>query len=188
MAACCVAVRFVASGQIGYLSLGDRDGLSIPVRIDAPIVSRSSSQKIVDYRKITIGVPVVMVPRKPVQNAFMERLSGWFVPRPALPLNRRRLIRAAAAECDTGGRRSGFARLLLSGRFGRANVGAGHRPFLLPLQLLVGFGLFGPVALSTLKTIIRFAHQQSPDDFELRSRAPFVDTRLAAASAHLLDQ
>src|SRR5215472_13006675 len=115
-------------------------------------------------------------------------LSGWFVPRPAFLLNRRRLIRAAAAECDTGGRRSGFARLVLSGRFGRADVGAGHRPFLLPLQLLVGFGLFGPVALSTLKTIIRFAHQQSPDDFELRSRAPFVDTRLAAASAHLLDQ
>jgi len=184
----CGTVRFVATGQPGYLRLGDQDGLSLPVRIDAPIVPRSSSQKIVDYRKIAIGMPGVMVPRRPLQNAFMERLSGWFVPPPALPLNRRRLIRAAAAECDTGGRRSGFARLVLSGRFGRADVGAGHRPFLLPLQLLVGFGLFGPVALSTLKTIIRFAHQQSPDDFELRSRAPLVDTRLAAASAHLLDQ
>jgi hypothetical protein len=41
MAACCVAVHFVATGQPGYLSLGDRDGLSIPVRIDAPGVPRS---------------------------------------------------------------------------------------------------------------------------------------------------
>ena len=75
MAACCVAVRFVASGQIGYLSLGDRDGLSIPVRIDAPIVSRSSSQKIVYYRKIAIGMPVVVAPRKPAEYAFIENLS-----------------------------------------------------------------------------------------------------------------
>ena len=62
----CGAVRFVATGQPGYLKLGDQDGLSLPVRIDAPIVPRSSSQKVVDYHKIAIGMPVVMVPRKPV--------------------------------------------------------------------------------------------------------------------------
>jgi hypothetical protein len=47
----CGAVRFVATGQPSYLTLGDQDGLGLPVRIDAPIVPRSSSQKIVDYRK-----------------------------------------------------------------------------------------------------------------------------------------
>ena len=38
-------------------------------------------------------------------------------------------------------------------------LGPGRRPFLLPLQLLVVSGLFRAVALGTLKTIIRFAHQ-----------------------------
>jgi hypothetical protein len=33
----CGAVRFVATGQPGYLGLGDQDGLSLPARIDAPI-------------------------------------------------------------------------------------------------------------------------------------------------------
>ena len=37
----CGAVRLVATGQPGYLRLGDQDGLSLPVRIDAPIVPRS---------------------------------------------------------------------------------------------------------------------------------------------------
>jgi hypothetical protein len=37
----CGAVRFVATGQPGYLRLGEQDGLSLPVRIDAPIVPRS---------------------------------------------------------------------------------------------------------------------------------------------------
>jgi hypothetical protein len=55
------------------------------------------------------------------------------------------------SECDTGGRRSAFARLVLRGRFGSTVVGAGRRPFLLPLQLLVVFGLFRAVALGTLK-------------------------------------
>jgi hypothetical protein len=53
-----------------------------------------------------------IAPRKPVENAFMEGLSQCVVPCPALPaLNRWRFIIAAAVECDTGGRRSGFARL-----------------------------------------------------------------------------
>src|SRR6516165_11190103 len=111
-------------------------------------------------------MPVVVAPRKPVQDAFIERPSGWFVPRPALPLNRGRLIRAAAAECDAGGSRSGFARLVLRGRFRSTVVGAGRRPFLLSLQLLVVSGLFGAVAFGTLKAIIRFAHQQTPGDLE----------------------
>jgi hypothetical protein len=42
----CGAVRFVATSQPGYLKLGDQDGLSLPVRIDAPTVPRSSSQEI----------------------------------------------------------------------------------------------------------------------------------------------
>src|SRR5215469_4312494 len=90
-------------------------------------------------------------------------LSGWFVPRPAFLLNRRRLIRAA--ERDTGGRRSGFARLVFRDRFGGAVVGAGRRPFLLSLQFLLVSGLFRAVALGTLKAIIRFAHQWTPGDF-----------------------
>jgi hypothetical protein len=52
---------------------------------------------------------------------------------------------------------------------------------LLSLQLLVVSSFFGSIALGTLKAIIRFAHQQSPDHFELLPRAPFIDTRLAAA-------
>ena len=59
MAACCVAVRFVATGQPGYLSLGDQDGLGLPVRIDAPIGAEKPIPEIVDYRKIAIGIPVV---------------------------------------------------------------------------------------------------------------------------------
>src|SRR5262252_9338547 len=68
-----------------------------------------------------------------------------------------------------------FARLVLRRRFGSAVLGPGRRPFLLPLQLLVVSGLFRAVALGALKAIIRFAHQQSPDDFELRARGPFVN-------------
>jgi hypothetical protein len=40
-----------------------------------PIVPRSYSEKIVDYRKIAIGVSVVVAPRKPVENAFTESLN-----------------------------------------------------------------------------------------------------------------
>ena len=62
----CGAVRFVATGQPGDLTLADQHRLSLRARIDAPIVPR------VDYSKIAIGMPLVVVPRKPVQNAFME--------------------------------------------------------------------------------------------------------------------
>src|SRR5713101_2953531 len=55
----CGAVRFVATGQPGYLGLGDQDGLSLPVRIDAPIGTEKPIPEIVDYRKIAIGMPVV---------------------------------------------------------------------------------------------------------------------------------
>ena len=55
----CGAVRFVATGQPGYLRLGDQDGLSLPVRIDAPIGTEKPIPEIVDYRKIAIGIPVV---------------------------------------------------------------------------------------------------------------------------------
>jgi len=52
----------------------------------------------------------------------------------------------------------------------------------------LSFLAFSAVALGTLKAIIRFAHQQSPGDFELRPRATFVNTRLDAASDNFLDQ
>jgi len=39
--------------------LGDQDGLSLPVRIDAPIGTEKPIPEIVDYRKIAIGMPVV---------------------------------------------------------------------------------------------------------------------------------
>ena len=55
----CGAVRFVATGQPGYLGLGDQDGLGLPVCIDAPIGAEKPIPEIVDYRKIAIGMPVV---------------------------------------------------------------------------------------------------------------------------------
>ena len=55
----CGAVRFVATGQPGYLGLGDQDGLSLPTRINAPIGTEKPIPEIVDYRKIAIGMPVV---------------------------------------------------------------------------------------------------------------------------------
>ena len=55
----CGAVRFVAAGQPGYLGRGDQDGLSLSVRIDAPIGTEKPIPEIVDYRKIAIGMPVV---------------------------------------------------------------------------------------------------------------------------------
>jgi hypothetical protein len=59
---------------------------------------------------------------------------------------------------------------------------------LLSLQLLVVSSFFGAIALGTLKAIIRFAHQQSPDDFELRPRALLSTRGLPQLSADLLDQ
>ena len=41
------------------LGLGDQDGLSLPVRIDAPIGTEKPIPEIVDYRKIAIGMPVM---------------------------------------------------------------------------------------------------------------------------------
>src|SRR5215469_16435641 len=55
----CGTVRFLATGQPGYLRLGDQDGLSLPVRIDAPIGTEKPIPEIVNYRKIAIGMPVV---------------------------------------------------------------------------------------------------------------------------------
>jgi hypothetical protein len=55
----CGAVCFVATGQPRYLGPGDQDGLSLPVRIDAPIGTEKPIPEIVDYRKIAIGMPVV---------------------------------------------------------------------------------------------------------------------------------
>ena len=55
----CGAVRFMATGQPGYLRLGDQDGLSLPVRIDAPISTEKPIPEIVDHPKIAIGMPVV---------------------------------------------------------------------------------------------------------------------------------
>jgi hypothetical protein len=49
----------VATGQSGYLGRGDQDGLSLLVRIDAPIGAEKPIPEIVDYRKIAIGIPVV---------------------------------------------------------------------------------------------------------------------------------
>ena len=37
----------------------DQDGLSLAARIDAPIGTEKPIPKIVDYRKIVIGIPVV---------------------------------------------------------------------------------------------------------------------------------
>ena len=39
--------------------LTDQEGLSLPVRIDAPIGTEKPIPEIVDYRKIAIGIPVV---------------------------------------------------------------------------------------------------------------------------------
>jgi|SRR6516162_4636475 len=64
-----------------------------------------------------------------------------------------------------------FAQLVLRGWFGSVILGVGRRPFLLSPQLLVVSGLFSAVTLGTLKAIIRFAHKQSPDDFQLRPGA-----------------
>ena len=58
----CLAVRRGAlrrTGQSRHLRLGDRDGLGLPVRIDAPIGAEKPIPEIVDYRKIAIGIPVV---------------------------------------------------------------------------------------------------------------------------------
>ena len=74
------AVRFVATGQPAYLRLGGQDGLSLPVRIDAPIVPRSSSQKIVDYRKIAIDMPVVVVPKSPSKMPSWKDEAGGSYP------------------------------------------------------------------------------------------------------------
>src|SRR5438034_4218453 len=67
-----------------------------------------------------------------------------------------------AGEMRRRRHRSALAGLLLRGRLGSAVLGAGRGPFLLSLQLLALSGLFGAVALGTLVTIIRFAHQQTP--------------------------
>jgi hypothetical protein len=82
-----------------------------------------------------------------------------------------------AVNCCVGvrhRRRSGLVRLVLRGRFGGAVVGAGHRLFLLSLQLLVVSSLFGAVALGTLKAIIRFTHQQTPDDLQRVETRPIL--------------
>jgi hypothetical protein len=55
----CGAMRFVATGQHGYLRLGDQDGLSLPVRVDAPIGTEKPIPEIVNYHKIAIGMPMV---------------------------------------------------------------------------------------------------------------------------------
>jgi hypothetical protein len=55
----CGAVGFAATGRPGYLGLGDQDGLSLPVRIGAPIGTKKPIPEIVDHRKIAIGMPVM---------------------------------------------------------------------------------------------------------------------------------
>ena len=45
--------------NLAYLGLGDQDGLSLPVRIDAPIGTEKPIPEIVDYREIAISIPVV---------------------------------------------------------------------------------------------------------------------------------
>ena len=55
----CGAVRFAAPANPGHLRLGDRDGLGLPVRIDAPIGAEKPIPEIVDYCKIAINIPVV---------------------------------------------------------------------------------------------------------------------------------
>jgi hypothetical protein len=55
----CGAGALRRTGQSGHLRLGDRDGLGLPVRIDAPIGAEKPIPEIVDYRKIAIGIPVV---------------------------------------------------------------------------------------------------------------------------------
>src|SRR5215472_7100224 len=113
------------------------------------------------------SIVALRCPRKPVQKCLHGKPMRMRHSRPALPArNRPRLIKPAASECDAGGRRSAFAWLVLRSWFGSAVVGAGRGPFLPPLQLLVIFGLFCAVALGTLEAIIRFAHQQTPGNFQ----------------------
>jgi hypothetical protein len=52
-------VRFVATSQPRHIGVGDQDGLSLPVRIDASIGSEKPIPEIVDYRKIAISMLVV---------------------------------------------------------------------------------------------------------------------------------
>jgi hypothetical protein len=54
-----LAVRFVATGQPGYLGLANQDGLSLPLRIGAPISTEKPIPEIVYDRKIAISMPVV---------------------------------------------------------------------------------------------------------------------------------
>src|SRR4051794_22702310 len=53
------AAHCAVSQPGGYIGLGDQDGLSLAVRIDAPIGAEKPIPEIVDYRKIAIGIPVV---------------------------------------------------------------------------------------------------------------------------------
>jgi len=55
----CGAVRFVATSQPRHIGVGDQDGLSLPVRIDASIGTEKPIPEIVDYRKIAISMLVV---------------------------------------------------------------------------------------------------------------------------------
>src|SRR5262249_20918649 len=73
-------------------------------------------------------------------------------------------------------RRSGLAWLVLRGRFGSALFGAGHRLFLLSLQLPVVSSLLGAVALGALKAIIRFTHQQTPGNMQRVKTRPILAT------------
>jgi hypothetical protein len=45
--------------QSGNLQLGDRDGLGLLARMDAPIGAEKPIPEIIDYRKIAIGITVV---------------------------------------------------------------------------------------------------------------------------------
>ena len=55
----CDAVRFVATGQSGYLGRGDQNGLTLPARIDAPIATEKPIPEIVDYRPMALSLPAV---------------------------------------------------------------------------------------------------------------------------------
>src|SRR5262249_3628462 len=104
--------------------------------------------------------------RKPVQNSFTESLSGCVIP--VLP------FRPATARGSSEQRRRNATPAgvdhVSRGSFSAVGLGAPSsarvRPFPAAAAACRRFGLFGAVALGTLKAIIRFAYQQTPGDLQ----------------------
>ena len=94
----------------------------------------------------------------PSKNAVRESLSGCIIPvLPFRPATAGSPSGIAVLECVDH-----VVWLVLRGRSASAVVGTGCGPFLLPLQLLIVFGLLARSPSGRSKRIIRFAHPQTP--------------------------